>query len=338
MANNLLNLSNNKLSRINGEINNMSLLELKNSLNNFQLNDNGNIEILKKRLKEHYKKSQYKSKSYSALEQKMPRYLVVIDFEATCDENNDNYDHEIIEFPSILIDTQSKTIIDEFHSYVRPILNPHLTTFCTKLTGITQEIVNNSATFTDVFTQWQEWLLQKGLSYSNRFAIVTDGPWDLERFLWLQCCKSKIEMPKYCQRWINIRKLYAGTYKCQRTNIAGMLDAFSMQFEGTQHCGLDDSRNIARILLVMLQDGIIPQINEYLHARHKHLLDGIISASKPTDISSANNEATIQGQYDDVNDVDDDEMADSSIGKDTEFWDEENDISDLMLYASLQKS
>ena len=28
--------------------------------------------------------------------------------------------------------------VDEFHSYVKPVLNPKLSEFCTQLTGITQ--------------------------------------------------------------------------------------------------------------------------------------------------------------------------------------------------------
>jgi hypothetical protein len=41
----------------------------------------------------------------------LPERLVCIDFEATCEKDDKNYYNEIIEFPSILIDTKKKTVI-----------------------------------------------------------------------------------------------------------------------------------------------------------------------------------------------------------------------------------
>lgn len=39
-------------------------------------------------------------------------YICVVDFEATCEENNPpNYLHEIIEFPMVLIDTHTLEIV-----------------------------------------------------------------------------------------------------------------------------------------------------------------------------------------------------------------------------------
>ena len=46
-----------------------------------------------------------------------------------------------------------------------------------------------------------------------------------------------------------------------------MLEALGMTFEGNEHSGIDDSRNIARILVRMLQDGAKMKVNEKIHAR-----------------------------------------------------------------------
>lgn len=51
---------------------------------------------------------------------------------------------EIIEFPIIVIDVHKREIIDTFSSFVKPTINPHLSEFCTKLTGITQEKVDRA--------------------------------------------------------------------------------------------------------------------------------------------------------------------------------------------------
>lgn len=43
-------------------------------------------------------------------------YIAVVDFEATCEEQGgDNFPHEIIEFPIVLINVQQQTIVNYFN-------------------------------------------------------------------------------------------------------------------------------------------------------------------------------------------------------------------------------
>jgi len=64
-------------------------------------------------------------------------FLFVIDFECTCENtNNEDYFYEIIEFPIIVIDAKRNIIVDIFHSFVKPVINPILSAFCMSLTGI----------------------------------------------------------------------------------------------------------------------------------------------------------------------------------------------------------
>ena len=48
-------------------------------------------------------------------------------------------------------------------------------------------------------------------------------------------------------------------------NLEEMLINLGLKFEGTQHCGLHDSRNIARIAIQLLKDGCDLVKNEFLH-------------------------------------------------------------------------
>ena len=49
-----------------------------------------------------------------------PKYLLILDFEANC-SNNNMRDHEICEFPVVLLDIETKTIVDEFRTFVKPV-------------------------------------------------------------------------------------------------------------------------------------------------------------------------------------------------------------------------
>jgi DNA polymerase III alpha subunit (gram-positive type) len=65
-------------------------------------------------------------------------YFLVLDFEATCLENEKIAVQEIIEFPCIKVNAITMEPEAVFHQYVLPTVNPQLSHFCTKLTGITQ--------------------------------------------------------------------------------------------------------------------------------------------------------------------------------------------------------
>jgi ERI1 exoribonuclease 2 len=66
------------------------------------------------------------------------QYFVVIDFEATCDKDRNPHPQEIIEFPSVLVNSVTGQLEASFQTYVRPTYHQHLTEFCKELTGIQQ--------------------------------------------------------------------------------------------------------------------------------------------------------------------------------------------------------
>jgi inhibitor of KinA sporulation pathway (predicted exonuclease) len=92
-------------------------------------------------------------------------YLLVLDFEATC--NNDALvpfgPQEVIEFPVILYNTRTLHIDDTFHRYIKPVIHPKLTSFCTKLTGITQTMVDNGTTLQKCLADLHVWMQSHSL-------------------------------------------------------------------------------------------------------------------------------------------------------------------------------
>ncbi|XP_063231148.1 3'-5' exoribonuclease 1-like [Bacillus rossius redtenbacheri] len=262
-----------ELSRINGRINQMSNAAVCSKVRELKLNSEGSAEILRKRLKNYYKKQKLTSVNLLSVSKLFPFY-VIVDFEATCEEvNPPNYPHEIIEFPAVLVDTEKQCVVDNFQSFCKPTLNPVLTDFCIALTGITQDQVDSAKPFPEVLADFEKWLSKHKLGMKHKYAIVTDGPWDMGRFLYGQCEISNIPYPSLAKKWINIRKVFSNFYRCKKSCLKLMLEHLQMDFEGRQHCGLDDARNIARILLRLVTDGASIQYNERIH---------LPSSSKPS--------------------------------------------------------
>ncbi|KAG8933939.1 hypothetical protein FRC02_010874 [Tulasnella sp. 418] len=99
--------------------------------------------------------------------------FLVLDVEATCMQGSGfDYPNEIIEWPVVLMRWSDKdetgrasqlVIVDEFRSYVRPTWRPQLSEFCTSLTGITQDDINNAPTFPEVLSQFEGFLQKHNL-------------------------------------------------------------------------------------------------------------------------------------------------------------------------------
>ncbi|XP_057710747.1 3'-5' exoribonuclease 1 [Corythoichthys intestinalis] len=260
-----------EIALANGHINRMSKEELRLKLSQLKLDTRGVKDVMKKRLKSHYKKQKL-TQSAAADDGQAEAdydYICVVDFEATCEEDNPpDFVHEIIEFPIVLISTHTLEIVGTFQEYVKPELCPKLSNFCVKLTGITQEKVNAAKPFPVVLKRVVKWLEERELGTKYKYTFLTDGAWDMSKFLNIQCRISQIRYPQFARRWINIRKSYGNFYKVPRTQIklSTMLDKLGLQYEGRPHSGLDDSRNIARVALRMLRDGCRLRVNEHLHA------------------------------------------------------------------------
>ena len=99
-------------------------------------------------------------------------------------------------------------------------------------------------------------------------ALATDGPWDLKYFLEKECLRKggalaalHGESP-HLHRWVNLRWLHAAFYNKPRMGVAACLRYHKLTFEGRQHSGIDDTRNIARIAAALLRDGCNVPFND----------------------------------------------------------------------------
>ena len=108
-----------------------------------------------------------------------PRFWLVMDFEATCEAGQRNWQHEIIEFPAVLVDSASGTVVAEFRSLVKPTERPKLTEFCTGLTTITQEQVDAAPELPEVLADFDRWLTAHGIETRRDATPVFCGDWDL---------------------------------------------------------------------------------------------------------------------------------------------------------------
>ncbi|KAG9034036.1 ERI1 exoribonuclease 3 [Tulasnella sp. JGI-2019a] len=152
--------------------------------------------------------------------------------------------------------------------------HPTLTEFCTELTGITQETVDNADTFPAVWKRFCEFLAEHKVTENpDSFAFLTCGDWDLKIMLPKQLkyeasvapptSPISTTLPSPFDRVINIKIAFGALYKLHsRRGMARMLRWLKLELEGRHHSGIDDCRNTARIVGKMLEDGWKPKVTE----------------------------------------------------------------------------
>jgi len=151
--------------------------------------------------------------------------------------------------------------VAEFHRYVRPSEHSTLSAFCTELTGIEQKQVDAAAPLQEVLAAFVEWVGTSSLWKSDGdIAIVTCGDWDLNIGIRIEATRKGFvdQVPPWMQRWVNIKQSWMkATGNTRATGMAGMLRDLGIELVGKHHSGIDDARNIARIVTKLLEGGAV---------------------------------------------------------------------------------
>jgi len=176
-----------------------------------------------------------------------PNALLVIDLEATCWRKPDGRRSEIIEIGAIATNAEGVSL-GEFQSFVRPILNPVLSDFCRELTHIKQADVDKAPRFPEVLASLLEWTSQFG-----SLTFASWGAYDRKQLL-SDCELHGVAYP-FGDEHVNIKKTFAQMVGRRPMGMAAALRSLGLDLVGTHHRALDDARNIAPILAVLLASG-----------------------------------------------------------------------------------
>jgi len=191
---------------------------------------------------------------------KAPRYLVVVDFECTCEDQEEPCVHEILEFPAVLLDTITRREVRHFHAFVKPTERPLLSEFCTRLTGIDQATVDGAETLDRVLVKFCAWLDE---FVGENYSLAADCQSDLRHFLLAECRRKKIRVRDAWRSWVDIGRHLMVHFDLRRLgNLQMKLARVGLTFAGTPHRGLDDARNIGRLALALQAQGVALTIND----------------------------------------------------------------------------
>lgn len=168
-------------------------------------------------------------------------YVNVIDTERTCWPDREIGPAEIISIG--IIKMHLGEIVDKYYTTIRPKINRKLSKYCTDLTKLTQEEVDQSLYFEQMFPRISEFL------GGRNNLTVSWGRDDL--CIIKQMGLSKIRQT-YEWEFVNLSKVYQNIYG-RKESLPNALLKYEIIPEGEQHHALWDAHNTALLYSKMLK-------------------------------------------------------------------------------------
>jgi inhibitor of KinA sporulation pathway (predicted exonuclease) len=172
------------------------------------------------------------------------RYYLIIDLEATCCDRGTvpREEMEIIEIGAVMQDAQTFDVVAEHQQFVRPVRHPVLTDFCRELTSIAQSDVDAGVPYAEAIQSLTAWAAP-----FEDHLFCSWGNYDRKQFQ-QDCAFHNVEYP-FGPRHLNLKEEFARVTKSRRNKgLSGALADLGLEFSGQPHRGLDDARNIARVV------------------------------------------------------------------------------------------
>ena len=170
--------------------------------------------------------------------------IIIVDLEATCWEQDGDYQKqqsEIIEIGICKLDTETGRITGSEGILVKPVRS-EISEFCTRLTSITPQMVEeHGVSLTEACNTLEKRYNSKQLTWASY------GAYD-RTMLKEQCMKFGIRYPM-SNNHINVKVLFSDVHGLTKgIGMARALLMLNLPLKGTHHRGVDDAKNIAKIL------------------------------------------------------------------------------------------
>ncbi|CAN6893209.1 unnamed protein product [Brassica oleracea] len=178
---------------------------------------------------------------------------------------------EILEFPVLIVDARTMQVVDLFHRFVRPTkmseqaINKYIEGKYGEV-GVDRVWHDTAIPFKQVVEEFEGWLAEHGLwgketdGALNDAAFVTCGNWDIKTKIPEQCIVANINLPQYFMEWINLKDVYLNFYGREARGMVSMMRQCGIRLMGSHHLGIDDTKNITRVVQRMLADGAVFKI------------------------------------------------------------------------------
>lgn len=163
---------------------------------------------------------------------------------------------ETIEIGAVMLDDNMKEI-SSFRTYVKPEYNDSIARKITKLTGITDEMVENAPVFKDAFRMFTSWCLGTGDEVTIYAWSDSDYSQISKEIILKEYEASEKESQLVHTPWTDFQHEFDKHLGFERQlSLKDALEMAGISFSGRAHTALDDARNTAELLQVFKDENL----------------------------------------------------------------------------------
>ena len=171
----------------------------------------------------------------------MEKAFILYDLEATCWRTSRPKRVEIIEVGAVKVNADL-AIVSEYCAFVRPLVHPVISKFCTSLTSIRQSDIDLAPQFDEVMEDYEDWMgvgtadvIPMSWGDFDKRQLITDAALHDIQLDWLEahvCFQKHFGKWKKSQNQVGLKKA---------------LEEEGINWAGTEHRAIDDARNMAEL-------------------------------------------------------------------------------------------
>lgn len=176
---------------------------------------------------------------------------ILYDLEATCWLGRPPKGvQEIIEIGAVKVNAFGE-VLGDFNRFVKPVVNPILSGFCTRLTTITQDDVNQAKTFPKVIEDFKDWIN----IYDEEYWLCSWGDFDVQ-MLRRDCILHQLEHD-WLEPFINIKNQYKDLKKLDKgPGLKKSTKQEGFDFTGKHHRAIADAENMSKIFIKYIDEWV----------------------------------------------------------------------------------
>lgn len=173
---------------------------------------------------------------------------IILDLEATCWLGKPPKGiNEVIEVGAVKVN-QYGEVKGYFSKLIKPSINPRLSGFCKKLTGIKQEQVNAADGYIKVIDQFKEFI-----DLDEEFMLFSWG--DNDKPYFVSNCKLHDIDYEWLEPFVDMRKKYLSfNGNRKKSGLKFIVESEGFEFEGDQHSAYVDAYNLSKIFVKYLDE------------------------------------------------------------------------------------
>lgn len=182
-------------------------------------------------------------------------YLIILDLEATCDDPTDPYRPEIVELPWLVFDLATATARDHKQIFIAPRWNANPNPPPDAVRGLGTDVAF-APSLADAILQFDAYVYQSFVIPGKSFYLLTDGPWDLKNYLFVEAARKAVVLAPHFRTFVNLRTEFQRCYPTapppadRKTMFAYLNISTELRASGLEECAA-----LASVVQCLLRSG-----------------------------------------------------------------------------------